>query len=210
MPFSKNKLIHDAMTPEKALQLLTEGNQRFVNDQMLERNLNKEIGLTANDQFPFAIVLSCIDSRVTPNIIFDQGIGDLFNVKIPGNVVNDDILGSIEFACKIAGSKLVVVLGHTSCGAVKGACDHVKLGKLTGLLEKIEPAIHAVDAPSGTDRSSNNNDFVNQVALVNVALTIENIRSKSNVLHQMLTNAEIMIKGAMYDVASGNVQFLQD
>jgi len=198
------------MTPKEALHLLKDGNQRFVNDQLLKRNLNKEISLTSNNQFPFAIVLSCIDSRVTPNIIFDQGIGDLFNVKIPGNIVNDDILGSIEFACKIAGSKLVVVLGHTSCGAVKGACDQVKLGKLTGLLEKMDPAIQTVKTPVGVDRSSMNPEFVDSVALKNVELTIENIESQSDVLHDMLASGEIMIKGAMYDIGTGVVRFIKD
>jgi len=198
------------MIPLKALQLLKEGNQRFVNDQRIERDLSKEISLTSNSQFPFATVLSCIDSRVTPNIIFDLGIGDLFNVKIPGNIINDDIIGSLEFACKIVGSKLVVVLGHTSCGAVRGACDHVKLGKLTGLLDKIEPAILAIKTPAGTDRSSNNLDFVDKVALKNVELTIENIKSQSEILRKMYTSGEIMIEGAMYDIGTGVVRFLND
>jgi carbonic anhydrase len=208
MPVNRNKSTHEAMTPINALQLLKEGNQRFINDQRLEYDLSRERSITAESQFPIAVILSCIDSRVTPNLIFDLGIGDLFNVKIPGNIVNDDILGSLEFSCKIAGSKLVLVLGHTSCGAVKGACDHVELGKLTSLLEKIEPAIRAIKTPAGTERSSKNPEFVDHVALKNVELTIDNIKSQSDILRDMLTKGEIMIEGAMYDIETGVVRFL--
>jgi len=208
MPFHKDRDTHKAMRPEKALQLLKDGNQRFVNNQMTERDLSKEISLTIASQFPIAVVLSCIDSRVTPNIIFDQGFGDLFNVKIAGNIVNDDILGSLEFACKIIGTKLIVVLGHTSCGAIMGACDRVKIGKLTGLLEKIEPAIQAVKTSDCTNRNSKDDKFVNQVAHKNVELTIENIKLHSNILRKMVTSGEIMIAGAMYNIKNGAVEFL--
>jgi carbonic anhydrase len=153
-------------------------------------------------------VVSCIDSRIPTEIIFDQGIGDLFNARVAGNFVNKDILGSLEFACKLAGSKVIVVMGHTSCGAVKGACDHAKLGNLTQMLDKIMPAVDAISTPDGTDRSSKNLDFVNQVAVKNVEFTIANIKSESSVLNDMFENGEIDIVGAMYDVKSGKVDFL--
>jgi carbonic anhydrase len=210
MPVNRIKKTHEEMTPAKALQLLKEGNQRFVNDQQIKHDLSKERSLTVESQFPIAVILSCIDSRVTPNLIFDLGIGDLFNVKIPGNIVNEDILGSLEFSCKIAGSKLVVVLGHTSCGAVKGACDHVEMGNLTGLLKKLRPAINAIQTPEGDDRNSANTDFVDEVALKNVELSIKNIKSQSEILRNMHTQGEIMIEGAMYDIGTGVVRFLED
>ena len=135
------------MTPEKALQFLTEGNQRFQNNLKANRNLLQQINDTRDGQFPFATILSCIDSRVSAELVFDQGLGDIFSVRIAGNFVNEDILGSMEFGCKLAGTRLVVVLGHTSCGAIKGACDHARLGNLTKLIQKIEPAVYAVNEP---------------------------------------------------------------
>lgn len=198
-----------AMTPEKSIQYLKEGNIRFQKNLMANRNLLEQVDDTKSGQFPFATVLSCIDSRIPAEMVFDQGIGDLFSVRIAGNFINDDILGSMEFACKLAGSKVVVVLGHTSCGAVKGACDGAELGKLTGMLDKIKPAVKAVVNPTEeSERTSKNIDFVNEVATKNVAFSIDGIRSGSDVLSELEKNGDIKIVGAMYDVASGKVTFL--
>lgn len=197
------------MTPEKALQLLKEGNERFLNGTPRQRKLNQQVIETAYGQYPFASIIGCIDSRVPTSLIFDQGIGSLFSARVAGNIINDDILGSIEFACKLAGAKLVVVLGHTSCGAVKGACDQTELGNLTALLSKINPAVLAVIEPKDPEeRNSKNASFVDAVALENVKLTVQNIRTYSNVLRAMEKEGAIKIIGAMYDVASGEVTFL--
>lgn len=197
------------MTPEKALQLLKEGNERFLNGTPRQRKLNQQVIETAYGQYPFASIIGCIDSRVPTSLIFDQGIGSLFSARVAGNIINDDILGSIEFACKLAGAKLVVVLGHTSCGAVKGACDQTELGNLTALLSKINPAVLAVIEPKDPEeRNSKNSSFVDAVALENVKLTVQNIRTYSNVLRAMEKEGAIKIIGAMYDVASGEVTFL--
>lgn len=196
------------MTPETSLQSLKEGNKRFQDNVRISRNLNEQVKETANGQFPYATVLSCIDSRVSSELIFDQGMGDLFSVRIAGNFVNEDILGSMEFACKLAGTKLVVVLGHTACGAVKGACDHARLGNLTALINKIEPAVEAVSEPKDESlRNSKNIDFVNNVAEENVRMTIENIRTQSSVLAEMESNNEIKVIGGMYDISNGKVTF---
>ncbi len=196
------------MTPEMSLQNLKEGNKRFQNNVRLSRNLTEQVKETANGQYPYATVLSCIDSRVSSELIFDQGMGDLFSVRIAGNFSNEDILGSMEFACKLAGTKLVVVLGHTACGAVKGACDHARLGNLTALINKIKPAVEAVKEPLDASlRNSKNIDFVNNVAEMNVQMTIENIRNQSPVLAEMETNNEIKIVGGMYDISNGKVTF---
>jgi carbonic anhydrase len=185
---------------------LKEGNSRFVNNNRKTPEYNQEVANTAGGQKPFAAVLGCIDSRVPAEIVFDQGIGDIFSARVAGNFVNDDILGSLEFACKVAGSKVIVVLGHTSCGAVKGACDDVKLGKLTGMLANIKPAIEAVEG-TYEDRSSNNAEFVQEVADNNVALTVSNVLGQSEVLKEMANAGEISVVGAMYDVATGKVSF---
>lgn len=195
------------MTPQIALEILKKGNRRFVGKQMLERDLPKEAKLTSGGQHPFALVLNCIDSRVPAELIFDQGIGDIFNTRIAGNVINDHIIGCMEFSCKLAGAKLIVVMGHTSCGAVKGACDNVELGKFTALLKKLEPAIKSTITPEGTDRSSKNLDFVDRVAQKNVELTIENIKEQSHILNEMIENNEIALVGAMHDISSGIVRF---
>jgi len=196
------------MTPAKSLETLIEGNKRFQNNLKSDRNLVEQVHDTSKGQYPFATVLSCIDSRVSSELIFDQGIGDIFSARIAGNFVNDDILGSMEFACKLAGTKLVVVLGHTACGAVKGACDDAKLGKLTGMLDKIKPAVNAVSEPQeASQRNSSNIDFVNDVAKKNVELTIAKIKSDSEVLAEMERNGEIQIVGGMYDITSGAVSF---
>lgn len=203
------KITQAAITPNKAIELLKEGNQRFVASNMANRNLLDQVNDTASGQYPFATVLSCIDSRVSAELIFDQGVGDIFSARVAGNIVNEDLLGSIEFACKLAGTKVLVILGHTACGAVKGACDGAKLGNLTILLDKIMPAVNAVSQPSDAgQRNSKNIDFVNDVAVKNVQMTIENTRNMSPVLKEMEDNGEIKIVGAMYDINNGKVTFL--
>ncbi|MFT4668955.1 MAG: carbonic anhydrase [Ulvibacter sp.] len=202
------KETQELMTPQLSLESLKDGNLRFQNGTVLARNLVEQIKDTSKGQFPFATVLHCIDSRVSAELLFDQGIGDIFSVRIAGNFVNEDILGSMEFACKLAGTKLIVVLGHTSCGAVKGACDHARLGNLTALIKKIEPAVEAVKEPQDDAlRNSSNLEFVNNVAAKNVQMSIQNIRRNSPVLAEMENNDEIIIVGAMYDVSNGNASF---
>jgi carbonic anhydrase len=196
------------MTPESAIQRLKEGNVRFTKNKGFSRDLTNEVKQTSTGQNPYATVLHCIDSRVSAELIFDEGIGDVFSVRIAGNFENEDILGSMEFACKLAGTKVIVVLGHTACGAVKGACDDAKLGNLTALISKLKPAVEAVTEPVDTSkRNSGNIDFVNSVAEKNVYMTIENIREKSPVLKEMEDNGEIKIIGAMYDIKDGSVTF---
>lgn len=197
------------MTPQKALQFLKEGNARFQNNLKANRNLLQQINETKDGQFPFATILSCIDSRVSTELVFDQGLGDIFSIRIAGNFVNQDILGSMEFACKLAGTKLLVVLGHTRCGAVKGACDHARMGNLTTLINKIEPAVYAIKEPRDEAlRNSKNLDFVDAVAVKNVEMTLENIRSQSVILHEMEVAGDIAIVGAMYNISNGKVDFL--
>jgi carbonic anhydrase len=206
---AQTKASQDAISPAKALELLQEGNQRFIAKQQVERDLNLQVDQTSTGQFPFAPVLSCIDSRVPAELVFDQGIGDIFSVRIAGNFVNTDILGSMEFASKLAGTKLILVLGHTACGAVKGACDHAELGNLTAMLGNITPAVEAITEPAdAADRTSANIDFVNAVGTKNVELTIERIREESPVLAEMEQAGEIQIVGGMYDIATGKVNFL--
>ena len=185
--------------------MLMNGNKRFLSKQGLGRDLNQQVSETSTGQAPFAAIVGCIDSRVPAEMIFDQGIGDLFNVRIAGNFINTDILGSLEFSCKVAGSKLILVLGHSSCGAVKGAIDAVKLGNLTSMLSKIQPAVDAIE--ENGDRSSANAPFVQKVVDKNIENAIANIKSGSPVLKEMLDNGEIDIIGAMYDVATGKVHF---
>ena len=199
-----------SISPEKAIQLLKEGNNRFIENKAINRNLLDQVKATSSGQFPFATILSCIDSRVSSELIFDQGIGDVFSARVAGNFVNEDILGSMEFACKLAGTKIVLVLGHTSCGAVKGACDDAKLGNLTALISKIKPAVEAVEEPIDKSlRNSSNIDFVNTVAKKNVHMTIANIRTQSPVLKEMEDQEMIKIIGAMYDIKDGSVSFYE-
>ena len=206
---TQTKETQDALSPDAAIALLKEGNQRFVSKTMAERDLIKQVEQTATGQYPFATILSCIDSRVSAELVFDQGVGDIFSVRVAGNIVNEDLLGSMEFACKLAGTKVVVVLGHTSCGAVKGACDDAKMGNLTLLLSRIRAAVDAVGEPSEPEkRTSKNSTFVNAVAEKNVAITIENIRQRSTVLREMEEFGEIKIVGAMYDISDGKVHWL--
>ena len=199
-----------AISPNKAIDLLKEGNQRFQSNKEVDRNLLAQVSDTSTGQYPFATILHCVDSRVSAELVFDQGIGDIFSIRIAGNFVNEDILGSMEFTCKLAGTKVIVVLGHTACGAVKGACDDAKLGNLTTLLEKLKPAVEAVSEPTDTNkRNSANIDFVNNVAEKNVYMTIDNIRERSAVLKDMEAQGEIKIIGAMYDIKDGSVTFYE-
>jgi len=202
---TQTKETQSATTPQKAVEILKDGNIRFVQNAQAGRDLQEQVKATSSGQFPFAVVLSCIDSRVPAEMVFDQGIGDIFSVRIAGNFINDDILGSMEFACKAAGSKLIVIMGHSACGAVKGACDHVELGNLTGLLHKIQPAIDAVSEDG--DRTSANAGFVQKVADKNVELATQTLKEKSPVLREMLENGEIGLVGAMYSVETGEVTF---
>ncbi|MDO9048311.1 MAG: carbonic anhydrase family protein [Methylobacter sp.] len=196
-----------SLTPAKVLALLKEGNERFVNNLKSNRNLLEQINDTRQGQFPIAIILSCMDSRTSVELIFDQGLGDVFSARVAGNVINDDILGSMEYACKLAGSKLIVVLGHSHCGAVKGACDNVELDHLSGLLHKIKPAVDAVHAEESVEITASNDELVQKVADKNVQLTVEQIKSKSPLLDAMLKNGEIDIVGGMYDIETGKVKF---
>ena len=204
-----NKELQQQITPAKALELLKDGNSRFVSNLKFNRNLLQQVNETTDGQWPFAVILSCIDSRTSAELIFDQGLGDIFSVRIAGNIVNEDILGSMEFACKVAGSKLIVVLGHTKCGAVKGACDHVEMGNLTALLSKLRPAIDD-ETTTSTNRNSKNSEFVENVAAINVRRTVEAIRDRSYLLHEMIEKGEIGICGAMYNVETGKVEFYED
>ena len=204
-----NKDIQTAMTPEDALDRLREGNQRFVNNGMVARNLLDQVEATKGGQAPFAVVLGCIDSRVSPELIFDQGVGDIFGCRVAGNIVNEDILGSIEFSCKVAGSKLLLVLGHARCGAVMGACDKVELGNLTPMLAKIGPAIQSTTEPSDPEkRNSKDAEFVDAVARNNVLQSIAMIRDKSAILAELEAEGEILIQAAYYQVATGEVEFI--
>ena len=195
-----------AITPAKALEMLKQGNERFVTGKAIERDYLAQVKQTSKGQFPFAAVVSCLDSRIPPAIVFDRGIGDLFVARVAGNFVNDDILGSLEFATRLAGAKLIVVMGHTECGAVKGACDAAQLGLLTATLANINPAVKAVQGDY-KPRSSENAEFVQAVAEMNVLVTMQTLRDRSVVLREMIDKGEIGLVGAMYDVDSGMVIF---
>lgn len=197
------KEIQDSINPTKAFDLLVDGNNRFVENNKIDRDLNAQVSQTSAGQYPFAVILSCIDSRVPAELVFDQGIGDVFSVRVAGNIVNEDILGSIEYSCKVAGSKIVVVMGHTKCGAVTSACKHVKLGNITALLEKIQPAVAEIE--SGGEMSPEN---IEKVAILNVQKSIKQIRNESPILAEMQKNKEIDIVGAIYSVETGKVLFL--
>ena len=208
MTNAQNATSQAEMTPASALEALRAGNDRFLAGQATERNLMQQVEQTTGGQWPFAVVLSCIDSRAPAELLFDQGIGDVFNIRIAGNFANEDILGSMEFACKVAGAKLILVLGHTACGAIKGACDSVELGNLTGMLKKLRPAVDATAEPSDpAQRTSANAAFVDDVARNNVEQTKANIVERSQLLREMLDDGEIGIAGAIYDVRSGKVDF---
>lgn len=200
-----------SITPARALEILKEGNQRFVNNLKADRNLLQQVNDTREGQWPFAVILSCIDSRTSAELIFDQGLGDIFSIRIAGNIVNTDIIGSLEFACKVAGSKLIVVLGHTKCGAVKGACDHVEMGNLTELLSKIQPALYReVETKEAGKRTSKNMDFVENVADLNVRNSVKTIINRSYILEKMIEKGEIAIIGGKHDLNTGMVEFFED
>ncbi len=196
-----------SLTPERIIELAKIGNQRFVSGQPIQRNYERDIHDTKKAQYPAAIVLSCIDSRAPAEIIFDAGIGNIFNARVAGNVADPDMAGSMEFACKVSGSKLVLVMGHTNCGAVKGAIDKVQLGNLTQLLERIYPAVEAMSNFAG-EKSSKNLEYVDAVAAKNVQLTVQDIRKISPILAELEQQKKIMIVGAMYSVKTGKVDFL--
>lgn len=194
------------LKPGNVLQSLKDGNKRFASGSLTLRDHSKQIRDAVNGQFPKAIILSCIDSRVPVEDVFDKGIGDLFVARVAGNVVNEDILGSMEFSCKVSGAKLVLVIGHEYCGAIKGAIDNVQLGNLTGLLNKIKPAVNACAHFPG-DKTAKNPDFVDLVIRENVKITVENIRKQSPILKEMEAKGEIMIVGSYYDMDNGEVTF---
>ncbi len=192
------------ITPQQALDRLKAGNQRFLENRQERRDLAQQVLETSTGQYPFAIVLGCIDSRVPPELVFDLGIGDVFTARVAGNVVNEDILGSMEFATKVVGAKLILVLGHTMCGAIQGAYDEVELGNLTGLIEKLKPAVAAVEHANPMEDKVD----IDEIAAMNVRLTMEDIKQRSPILRELWTDGEIAIEGAMYDVSSGEVTFL--
>jgi len=198
-----------SITPEHALQYLREGNLRFVENLRAHRNLLEQVNETRDGQFPFAAVLSCIDSRVSAELVFDQGLGDIFSIRVAGNVINDDVLGSMEFATKVAGAKAVVVLGHSKCGAIKGACDGVQLGNLSTLLNKIQPSVYQ-ERTVETERTSKNAEFVEKVADIQVRRSVQMVLDHSVVLRELVEQRQLVIVGALYDVESGDVTFLED
>lgn len=203
------KDMQDALTPSMALSLLEEGNKRFINNLKANRNLLQQANETSDGQHPFAVILSCIDSRTSAELIFDQGLGDVFSVRIAGNIVNEDILGSMEFACKVAGSKIIVVLGHSKCGAIKGACDHVEMGNLTALLSKIRPAVDD-EVETKENRNSKNSDYVENVATINVKRTVQAIMQRSTILKEMIESGQIGIVGGMHDITTGEVTYFPE
>jgi carbonic anhydrase len=196
----------EAITPIMALNLLEEGNKRFVNNLKINRNLLQQANETSDGQHPFAIVLSCIDSRTSAELIFDQGLGDIFSIRIAGNIINEDVLGSMEFGCKLSGAKIIVVLGHTRCGAIKGACDHVEMGNLTSLLSKIRPAVDD-ELTIKENRNSNNSEFVEKVAAINVNRSVKSILERSPILKEMVEGGQIGIIGGLHDITTGIVAF---
>lgn len=200
-----------SITPQRALEILKEGNVRFLDSLTVDRDLLKQINQTRDGQWPFAAILSCMDSRTSAELIFDQGLGDVFSIRIAGNVVNTDILGSLEYACKAAGSKLIVVLGHTKCGAVTGACNHVELGNLTSLLSKLQPAIYEIKASNKFKVTTGDNaEFVQSVADMNVKRSVKAVIERSTVLERLINKEQIGIIGAMYNVETGKVEFFDD
>ncbi|HNV98608.1 MAG TPA: carbonic anhydrase family protein [Chitinophagales bacterium] len=203
------KALQESITPAMALDLLKEGNKRFVNNLKVNRNLLQQANETSDGQHPFAVILSCIDSRTSAELIFDQGLGDVFSVRIAGNILNEDILGSMEFGCKVAGAKMIVVLGHSKCGAIKGACDHVEMGNLTALLTKIRPAVDD-ETETSSDRHSGNAVFVENVAAINVKRTVRDIMARSPILNELIASGKLGIAGGMHDIATGDVTFFED
>ncbi len=203
------KEMQAALTPAQALALLKDGNARFINNLKVNRNLLQQANETSDGQHPFAVILSCIDSRTSAELIFDQGLGDIFSVRIAGNIINEDILGSMEFGCRVAGAKIIVVLGHTKCGAIYGACDHVEMGNLTALLTKIKPAIEA-ETTITKNRNSSNTDFIEKVTTLNVMQSVKLIPERSLILKEMIDAGQIGIVGGSHNIATGAVTFLPE
>jgi len=206
MPHSK-VLSHD-ITPAAALQQLKEGNFRFINNLSRNRDLLELVNKTKDGQWPFAAVLSCMDSRTSAELVFDQSLGDIFSIRIAGNVIMDEVLGSLEYATAVAGSRLIVVLGHTNCGAIKGACDHVEMGNLTTLLDRIQPAVR-MEKTVAENRNSSNSEFVEAVSKLNVKHSVQQILEKSEVIRSLVMEYNVGIVPAMYDVATGKVTFYE-
>jgi len=207
MIWNKTSEAQKLLTPDQAIEMLKEGNRRFVDNQQTDKDLTAQVKQGANGQYPFAVILGCIDSRVPAEIVFDQGIGDIFNVRIAGNIINNDILGSMEYGCKVAGSKLVLVLGHSSCGAIKGAVQKVELGHITELVNKVNPAIDSMTIPK-PESEDQLGPYVNKVAEINVHNSVKNILDRSSVLKELEDDGTIKIIGALYDVNTGIVNFL--
>lgn len=205
---TQSKETQSNLTPEAALEILKEGNKRFINNLKANRNLLQQVNETSAGQFPFATILSCIDSRTSAELIFDQGLGDIFSIRIAGNILNEDILGSMEFATKVVGTKIIVVLGHTKCGAIVGACNHVEMGNLTTLLNKIQPAI-VNEKTIKENRDGSNREFVDKVTDIHVHLTIDRIRRESPIVAELEQQGSIKIVGGMYDVETGHVTFFE-
>ncbi|MES2703684.1 MAG: carbonic anhydrase family protein [Bacteroidota bacterium] len=206
--YTHSKETQTKLTPELAFQLLKDGNERFMNNLRANRNLLQQVNETANGQFPFAAILSCMDSRTSAELVFDQGLGDIFSIRVAGNVLNDDILGSLEYATKAAGAKIIVVLGHSKCGAIAGACNDVKLGHLTGLLEKIQPAIEA-EKDTKENRNGSNAAYVGHVTELNVHLTMAQITEQSPVIAELVNEGKVIVAGGVYDVETGEVTFFK-
>lgn len=203
---TQSKESQNNLTPEQVLQILKDGNQRFAKNLKANRNLQAQVLETSEGQFPIATIFSCMDSRTSAELIFDKGLGDIFSIRIAGNVLNDDILGSMEFGAKVVGTKIILVLGHTKCGAVIGACDDVKLGKLTQLLNKVKPAIDA-EKETKDNRTGTNESFVNNVTINNVRLVMEQIKQQSPIIADLEKQGHVKTVGGLYDVASGEVTF---
>lgn len=204
--WAHTKESQDKISPLQALEYLKEGNRRFLNNLKLDRNLLKQVNQTSDGQFPFATILTCIDSRTSAELIFDQGLGDIFSIRIAGNIINDDILGSMEYSCDIANSKIVVVLGHTKCGAIISACDNITTGYLSGLLRKIKPAIEK-EVVTQVNRTGQNHSFIANVSVINVRLIINQIMEQSTILNKLEKEGKILIVGGLYDIDYGEVTF---
>lgn len=200
---TQTKQTQEQLTIKDIQTTLEEGNNRFIQNLKTQRDLKAQVVQTSGGQYPFAVVLSCIDSRVPTELVFDLGVGDIFSVRVAGNIVNEDVLGSIEYACKVAGSKVVVVMGHTKCGAVNAACNHVELGNITPLLEKIQPAVEVIESKVVEMNSA----AIEEVAMLNVELSIDRLRKESPILDELEKDGAIKIVGAMYDVSTGKVEF---
>jgi carbonic anhydrase len=197
--------MRNSLSPLQALEMLKDGNHRFVTNLKVNRNLLQQVNDTSDGQYPFAFILSCIDSRTSAELIFDQGLGDIFSCRIAGNILNEDILGSMEFACKIAGAKVIMVLGHSECGAIKGACENIKMGNLTTLLKKIKTVTKKLAKKTNFDQKSS--DFIDLVTKENVKNVLLQIPKKSKIIRDLIKNNKIILTGAVYDVSSGKVDF---